>query len=109
MSITTASVSTTTGSVYTSSGNTAITFMSICNYSASNVAVNVYAVPSGNSAGNSNIILTGIELEASGNGTGDTYQLYAGGEKLLLGNGDSVQLSATANSAVTVVTSYTTI
>jgi hypothetical protein len=109
MAITTANVSTTTGSVYTSSGNTAITFLSICNYSAGNVAVDVYAVPNGDTAANSNIILTGIELEASGNGTGDTYQLYVGGEKLLLGNGDSIQIGATANSAVTAVTSFTTI
>jgi hypothetical protein len=109
MTISTASVSTTAGSVYTSLGNTAITFLSICNYTAGNVSVNVYAVPFSNSAANTNIIMTGIELEAAGNGTGDTYQLYSGGEKLLLSNGDSIQMTATANSAVTVVTSYTTI
>lgn len=109
MPITTSSVSTTVGNVYVSTGQTAITFMSICNYAASNVAVEVYVVPSGDTAGNTNIILTGLELNTAGNATGDTYQLYSGGEKLLLGNGDSVQMTATANSAVTVVTSYTSI
>lgn len=109
MPITNASLTTAVGNVYVSTGNTAITFLSICNYGASNVSVNVYAVPNGGTAGNANIILTGIELEAAGNGTGDTYQLYSGGEKLLLGNGDSIQMDASANSAVTATTSYTTI
>ena len=109
MSISTANITTVVGNAYVSSGNTAITFMSICNYSAANVAVNVYAVPSGQAAGNSNIILTGIELTAAGNATGDTYQLYSGGEKLLLASGDSIQVRATANSAITTVTSYTSI
>jgi len=45
-----------------------------------------------------NIELTGLE----------TYQLYAGGEKLLLNNGDFVRLVANANT-VTTVTSFTTI
>jgi hypothetical protein len=40
---------------------------------------------------------------------GDTYQLYAGAEKLLLNNGDSVQVNASANTAITTVTSYTSI
>jgi hypothetical protein len=38
----------------------------------------------------------------------DTYQLYAGGEKLLLGNGDFVSVQANANT-VTAVTSFTTV
>ena len=109
MTITTASLSTAVSNVYVSTGNTAITFMSFCNYSAGNVLANVYVVPSGLSAGNSNIILTGIELAAAGNGTGDTYQLYSGGEKILLGDGDSIQADSDTNSAITVVTSYTTI
>ena len=106
MSITTASLSTAVSNVYVSTGNTAITFMSFCNYSAGNVLANVYVVPSGLSAGNSNIILTGIELAAAGNGTGDTYQLYVGNEKLLLDNGGAIYAVANANS-LSAVTSYT--
>ena len=87
-----------------STGNTAITFLSLTNYSASNVIANVYVVPSGNTAGNLNIILNQIEIA-----TLDTYQLYAGGEKLLLNNGDSIQANANANTSLTAVTSYTTI
>jgi hypothetical protein len=61
-------------------------------------------VPSGNTAGNLNLVLSQIEIA-----TLDTYQLYAGGEKLLLSNGDSVQANANVNNALTTVTSYTTI
>lgn len=109
MPIATASVTTSAGNVYVSSGNTAITFMSFCNYAASNVAVDVHVVPAGDTASNNNVILTGLELSAAGNGTGDTYQLYSGGEKLLLGNNDSVQVTASVGNSVAVVTSYTTI
>ena len=40
--------------------------------------------------------------------SGDTYQLYAASEKLLLDNGDAIQVNATANT-VSAVTSYTSI
>ena len=104
MTIQVGNVTTTAASVYTSVGNTAITFLSLCNYSAGNVAANVFVVPSGNSAGNTNIIINNINITV-----GDTYQLYAGAEKLLLNNGDSVQVNASANTAITTVTSYTSI
>jgi hypothetical protein len=104
MTIATANVTTAAGNAYVSSGNTAITFMTLCNYSAGNVIANVWVVPSGSTAGNLNSILSQIELAAN-----DTYQLYAGGEKLLLGNGDSVQANANANNSISTVTSYTTI
>ena len=104
MTIQVGNVTTSAASVYTSVGNTAITFLSLCNYSAGNVADNVFVVPSGNSAGNTNIIINNINITV-----GDTYQLYAGAEKLLLNNGDSVQVNASANTAITTVTSYTSI
>lgn len=109
MTIQVANVTTSGTTVYTSSGNTAITFLSLCNYSAGNVAANVYVVPNGSSAGSDNIVLVGLELTASGNATGDTYQFYAGSEKLLLGNGDAVVIQSTANNAITTVTSFTSI
>jgi len=109
MSIATANITTTVGNAYVSNGNTAITFLSLCNYSAGNVTANIYAVPSGDTAGNANMLISSLELTAAGAGTGDTYQIYNGGEKLLLSNGDSIQIDASANSAVTSVTSFTTI
>jgi hypothetical protein len=101
MPIATGNVTTTAAAVYTSSGNTAVTFLSICNYSAGNITANVYAVPNGGSPGNLNAVLSAIEIASK-----DTYQLYAGNEKLVLGNGDSLQANANVDNAVTTVTSY---
>jgi hypothetical protein len=104
MSLISTTVSTTTTAIYTSSGNTAITWLSLCNYSAGNVTANVYAVPSPGSAGTTNIILSELEIQ-----TKDTYQIYTGNEKLIMANGDSIHIDASANAAVTVVASYTSV
>ena len=108
MAIETANVTTAVGNVFVSSGNSAVTFLSLCNVGASNVTANVHVVPSGDSADATNLHVIGLSLTASGANTGDTYQLYSGGEKLLLGDGDSIQASTSANT-VTSVTSYTSI
>ena len=104
MTIAVGNVTTTAAAVYTSTGNSAITFLSLCNYSVGNVTANVHVVPSGDTAANSNIIISAIEIAAN-----DTYQLYVGGEKLILANGDTVQINASANTALTAVTSFTSI
>jgi hypothetical protein len=104
MSITTTDVTTAVGNVYVSSGNTAITFLSLCNYSASNVTANVHVVPSGSTANSINQILASIPIT-----TLDTFQLYVTGEKLVLSNGDSVQVSASGNSSISALTSYTSL
>jgi len=104
MPIALGNLTTSASNAYVSTGNTAITFLSLTNYSASNVIANVFVVPSGDTASNLNVILNQIEIA-----TLDTYQLYAGGEKLLLSNGDSIQANANAGSSITTVTSYTTI
>lgn len=108
MTIQVANVTTAGANVYTSSGNTAVTWLSLCNYGASDVEVNVYVVPYTTSPGNNNIVLTQVVLTASGNGSGDTFQIYSGGEKLLLGGGDFINVVSNANT-VTAVTSYTSI
>lgn len=102
MSISTANVTTSTANAYSSSGNTAVTYLSLANYSASNVTANVYVVPSGSSAGNLNIAVANIQIT-----TQDTYQFYAGNEKLILANGDTIQVNCSANNSITTVTSYT--
>ena len=101
MPIATGNVTTAATAVYTSTGNTAVTFLSLCNYSAGNVIANVYVVPNSDTAGNLTAVLTEIEIASK-----DTYQLYAGNEKLVLGNGDSVRANANVDNAVTTVTSY---
>jgi len=104
MSITTSNVTTAVGNVYVSSGNTAITFLSLCNYSVGNVTANVHVVPSGSSANSINQILASIPIT-----TLDTFQLYVTGEKLILSNNDSVQVSASGNSSISALTSYTSL
>lgn len=95
---------TSVANVYVSTGNSAVTFLSLCNYSAGNVSANVYVVPNGSSAGNTNVVLSNLLITA-----GDTYQFYAGGEKLLMSNGDTIQANAGTGSSITAITSYTSI
>ena len=104
MTIATGNVGSSVGNAYVSSGNTAITFLSICNHTAGNVIANVYVVPSGSSATVSNQVLANLLITA-----GDTYQMYQAAEKLLLSNGDTVQADANTANAINTVVSYTTI
>ena len=104
MSITTVLVTNSVSNAYVSGGNTAITSLVINNYTSNTVTANVYAVPAGASANTQNLILTNIEMTGF-----ETYQLYAAGEKLLLGNNDSIQAVANSTGNLNVVTSYTTI
>ena len=104
MSISTANVTTSIANTYVSSGNTAVTFLSLANYSTSNVTANVYVVPSGDAVGNLNISVANILIT-----TTDTYQYYSGNEKLILANGDSIRVNASANSSIAAIVSYTSI
>lgn len=104
MSIAIGNVTSTVGNMYVSTGATAVTWMSLTNYSAGNITANVYVVPNGDTAGNLNLVLANIEIAVN-----DTYQIYNAGEKLLLDNGDSIQANANADNAVNTVTSYTAI
>ena len=71
MSITTASVSSSTANIYVSASSTAITWLTLTNSSGSNVLANVWTVPAGGSANAQTIILANILITG-----GDTYQLY---------------------------------
>ena len=104
MAITTVDIGTGAGNVYVSSGNTAVTWCSFANYDSSNATVTVNVVPSGDSVSNTNSILNALEITA-----GDTYQIYAGGEKLLLEDGDRIVALANAASRVSATVSYTSI
>lgn len=103
MTIAVANVTTLGNVVYASTGNTAITYLALCNYGASNVTANVYVIPSGQTPANSNMLVSSLNIQAN-----DTYFLYIAAEKIILSNGDSVQATVTANT-VTSTTSYTTI
>ena len=104
MSINTTAVANSNTIVYTSTNGSAITNLTLCNYSASNVTISLHVVPNGATATDANIMLKDLTITA-----GDTYVLYAGGEKLLFDNGDFINVISSANSAVTAITSYTAI
>jgi len=104
MTISTLQVNDSATTVYTSTNNTAVTFQSYTNYSGSAVKIDINLVPSGGSVADTNLIVNELAIAAK-----DTYQIYSGGEKLLLENGDFLVATANAASAITVVTSFTTI
>ena len=103
MTIAVANVTTAGNVVYPSVGNTAVTYFALCNFTANTVTANIWVVPNGGTAANSNQLVSNIALTAN-----DTYFLYTAGEKLILSNGDSVQVSSNANS-ITATTSDTSI
>ena len=104
MSINTTAVANSNTIVYTSTNGSAITNLTLCNYSASNVTISLHVVPNGATATDANIMLKDLTITA-----GDTYVLYGGAEKLLLDNGDFVSVICSANTSVTAITSYTAI
>jgi hypothetical protein len=100
---TTSSLITTAGNtVYTSTGNTVITYLSFTNYSAGNVLANVHVVPTAASANAQNTIISNVLITA-----GDTLQLYTGNEKLILENATIIYAVSNANTALNAVTSFT--
>ena len=86
MTIQTTLVTNSATTVYTSTNNTAITYMELTNVSAGALTVDIHVIPSGDSLSNKNIIAKTLSIAAT-----DSYQIYTGGEKLLLANGDIIK------------------
>ena len=101
MAISTVNVNTSNTTVYTSTNDTAVTFLSLCNHTGANVTVGVNLVPSGDGVSDSNIFLDALTINAN-----DTYVLYSGGEKILLNNGDFINVIASTASSITAITSF---
>lgn len=99
MALSQTTLTTSAGIVFTSSGNSAVTTVYLCNYGLSDRTATIYLVQSGSSASNTNIIYKDVAIAA-----GDTYIIDT--ERLVLGNGDSVQALASANSSITMTVSY---
>jgi hypothetical protein len=77
----------------------AVTCIIFCNYSASQVTINVHAVPNGVSAVNdSSIVIKELTLPASETFTFDT-------EKFVLSGGDRLHATASTDNAVTATVS----
>lgn len=102
MSIANTSLSTVASEISTGSGSRAVTVIYFHNISGASVTYNLYAVPSGGTAGDSNRIYGSKTLAV-----GDTYIIDT--EKMILDSGDKLFANASANSAVVVTTSYTSI
>lgn len=94
MAISNANLTTVASAVYTASGNIAVSTMYICNYSGSAITANVWMVPSGGSVTNLNKVYSTISIAAN-----DTYVMDA--ERIVLGNGDTIQANVSANSSAT--------
>ena len=92
--------------VFTASGETAITFASFTNLNASTAkTVDLYLVPtSGTAIGDSYAMAKAYSING-----GDTWQIYAGGEKLLLPDGYTLKAIAESGATFTGIVSSTTI
>jgi hypothetical protein len=93
MAITNTTIGTTATIVYSSSGNSAVSVIYVCNTSASTVTFDVHLVPFGEGAAVTNQIYKSISLDAS-----DTYILDS--EKIFLGNQDRIVMIASESSAL---------
>jgi hypothetical protein len=104
MTIQTTAVSNSATTVYSSTNNTAVTYMQLTNTSAGALTVDIHVIPNGDSLSTTNAVAKTLSIAAT-----DSYQLYTGGEKLLLANGDTVQVTASAATGINSVVSFTAI
>lgn len=104
MSITTTAVADSATTIYTSSGNTVVSYVSLTNRTASAVDVDIHVVPSGDSVSNDNLVAKTLTIDAT-----DTYFLYTGNDKLILGNADTLSATANTASAVNSVVSHVSV
>jgi hypothetical protein len=106
MALTTTNIAaaTTATTIYTSTNNSAVTWCSFANYTASSVVISINVVPAGVAVSDSNVVIKNLTILAN-----DTYQLYAGSEKLLMSNNDFISVTASVANSIATVVSYTTI
>lgn len=102
MSLQSSYVTTTTSALYTSSGNTAAMTFYVSNYSANATTFSLWAVQSGQTPSNLNVLYSNVTVQG-----GDTYVIDT--ERLFLDNGDELYIYANANSRVSCTLTYTTI
>lgn len=88
--------------IFNSLTNSALTFLSLCNTTTSDVTISLFVVPAGTTMNQSCTVYSELVIPAK-----DTYQIYVGNEKLLLGPGDSIYAEANFPNAINAVISYT--
>jgi hypothetical protein len=99
MAITSTALDTTASPIYTSTGNSAVTVLYLCNRSGTATTFSLYIVPEGGSAEPNNIAYSNQTIAS-----GDTYIIDT--EKVLLSDGDSLQASANTADSIVATTSY---
>ena len=104
MTIAVTAVSNSLTTVYTSTNNTAITYLNLTTSSGGALTVDIQIILSGSSASTTNLVAKTLSINSL-----DSYQLYSGGEKLLLENGDFVQVLSSAATGINAVVSSTAI
>jgi hypothetical protein len=96
--------STTPTTVFQAAGQQAITVMYICNTGNVDVTCNVYCANNGSSSSTDNMIYNQLLITAGNTASsGDTYVIST--EKLILDNGDFVDVEANVANVVTVTVS----
>jgi hypothetical protein len=99
MAIAQQSIDTSATTVYDSSGTNAITAIYFMNDHSSSVTVQVHVVLDGDSADSTNKIIKDLIISA-----GDTYVIDT--ERLVLGDSDTIQASASVSNVVHATLSY---
>ena len=102
MAISTTNIGAGPVTIYLSSGESAITFLSFCNHSGATVTIDIHVVPDGDIPTVDNLLGYQLDIDA-----GDTYIFYKGGEKILLENNDYISVTASAANAIAAISSYT--
>lgn len=99
MAIQNTTLTTSAASIYTSSGNNVTSTIHLCNFTNAAVTANLFAVPSGGSAGNATIIYSNVSITAYNT-------LIINQEKFLLTTGDAVFANCSAANSITATVSY---
>ena len=85
--------------IYTSTGNSAVTVIYFCNNNATAVTANIHLVPNGLSVNSNNIIYNTLDIASK-----DTYVLDT--EKLIFDNGDQIVVVASADNSLVATLTY---
>jgi len=102
MAITNANILATATTVYTSTGNTVVSTLHLCNQGGATTLVSLNLVPNGGTAGANNIVYANLNIAAL-----DTYVIET--ERFILGNGDFISCTANVANNVIATTTYTSI
>jgi hypothetical protein len=102
MAIAHATIGTGATTVYTSSGESAVTAIFFMNDNAGARTLNLHIVKSGDTAATTNQIIKAISIDPA-----DTYVINI--EKIILATGDTIQASASAGASIQATLSYVSI